>query len=167
MNLSLRPSSNLGPTARTALYSLWEQNIKPLCVTALCVYDYIKSYADCVRAKGTDFDEDESSKREEMFEPTTRFLILLKHPTPNLNSSADTPASIEQESNVSESATGDSATIPKKKKKKKTEKLEFGPEELLGYCSFRFDTEQTLDDDRQVEVIYWSVCILFCVRKIS
>lgn len=101
-------------------------------------------------------DDDEPTKREEMFDPTMRFILLLRPerlPVPVLASTATS----EPGPSDHDTTAGDAPTSKSKKKKKKAEKVDFGQEELVGYCSFRFDTEETLDDERRVEVVYWCV----------
>lgn len=115
---------------------------------------------DEIRAVGTDFDDDEKTKREEMFDPSTRFLLLLRPPhNAHLHTNLTSKANDEynsiaiEEVKVLPEATEKSGS---KKKKKKPPKLDFTSDQLIGYCSFRFDTEDTINE-RSVEVIYWYV----------
>jgi hypothetical protein len=112
--------------------------------------------ADIVSARGTEFDDDESTKREELFDPAMRYLLLLRSPTGCSIPVTGTLGALTPAPETDAPPTGqESILTAPKKKKKKVEKVDFGPDELVGYCSFRFDTEQTLDDDRLAEVIYW------------
>ncbi len=82
----------------------------------------------------------ERSKREELFDPATRFLLCL---TPGVASP------------VIPGALPPSSSRRKGKGKAEIVDLREG-QELVGYCSFRFDTEETLGT-RDAEVIYWFV----------
>lgn len=75
-------------------------------------------------------EHEEDEKREEMFEPTTRILLALR---------CDEGGA---------SAAGSQGNGEK-------ERVLDVREDLLGFCSFRFDVEETADDDRMAEVIYW------------
>jgi hypothetical protein len=68
----------------------------------------------------------ETSKREELFDPLTRFLLVHTHDYKLKGENVKVTTSTD------------------------------GEEELLGYCSFRFDTEETLSS-RDAEVMYWLV----------
>ncbi|KAK1925781.1 acyl-CoA N-acyltransferase [Papiliotrema laurentii] len=81
----------------------------------------------------------ESSKREELFDPSTRYLLLLQPSTHS--SSSDTLA-----------MPGALPSAQDRKGKGKVS-VDFDQEDLVGYCSFRFDTEETLGS-RDVEVVY-------------
>ena len=78
------------------------------------------------------------SKREELFDPVTRFLLVF-----NSNSGLveDTPPPMP-------------GSLPTRKGKERAGDVGLDDRELLGYCSFRFDTEQSAGPDN-VEVIYW------------
>jgi hypothetical protein len=101
--LSLLTAASLPPHTRDTLYSLFDANIGPL-------------------AKGTSMEHEEQAKREEMFDPDARFLLL---------SRTAMPGTLREQGQVEEG-------------------------ELLGFVSFRFDTEETMGT-RDVEVVYWSV----------
>lgn len=92
----------------------------------------------------------EADKREELFDATTRFLLLLRKRSAAAVSvdEANTSPHLGPENNTAAAGTDEQAK-PKKKKRKKVDKLDFGPDELVGYCSFRFDVEE------DAEVIYW------------
>lgn len=85
-------------------------------------------------------DYTESSKREELFDETGRIILLRRgHSTESREGGVDMPGALpsvtamdEGEGNVDESG------------------------EIVGYVSFRFDTEETLGS-RDAEVIYWYV----------
>jgi GNAT superfamily N-acetyltransferase len=85
----------------------------------------------------------ESSKREELFDETGRFLLLRTNTDrgrgyghgEDFNVNVDMPGALPMKT---ESGLGDEAG------------------EVLGYVSFRFDTEETLGS-RDAEVIYWYV----------
>lgn len=99
--LSLLTAASLPPHTRDTLYSLFDANIGPL-------------------AKGTSMEHEEQAKREEMFDPDARFLLL---------SRTAMPGTLREQGQVEEG-------------------------ELLGFVSFRFDTEETMGT-RDVEVVYW------------
>lgn len=65
-------------------------------------------------------EHEEQAKREEMFDPDARFLLL---------SRTAMPGTLREQGQVEEG-------------------------ELLGFVSFRFDTEETMGT-RDVEVVYW------------
>lgn len=84
---------------------------------------------------------DELSKREELFDPVTRYLLLLRSSSPS--PSSDTVPM--------------PGALPRSNRKGKSKPtIDFKEDDLVGYCSFRFDTEETLGD-QDVEVIYWYV----------
>ncbi|UOH80803.1 hypothetical protein LQV05_003462 [Cryptococcus neoformans] len=69
------------------------------------------------------------SKKEEMFDPTSRFLLAL----------GETPMDTNDE------------LAPRKQQK---QQIDIQEHELLGFCEFRFDVEDTLSD-KLAEVVYW------------
>lgn len=71
----------------------------------------------------------EREKREELFDITTRFVIAVGRP--------------KEEEGAEESRSSDSNVNVNKRN-------------LLGFCSFRFDTEETMTE-RMAEVLYWYV----------
>jgi hypothetical protein len=82
---------------------------------------------------------DEPSKREELFDPLARFLVLLRPTAPS--PSTDTVAM--------------PGALPHSSRNKGKEKeIDFDDARLQGFASFRFDTEETLGSS-DVEVIYW------------
>ena len=106
----------------------------------IVIYDLFDQNMSAVSA-GTSMSYLPRTKRSELFHPHTRFLLLTR------------------ESGASE---GDACppmpgALPesRRKGKAKASDFELDAESLLGFCSFRFDTESTADDDL-VEVIYWS-----------
>jgi hypothetical protein len=87
-------------------------------------------------------DYTESSKREELFDETGRFILLRK---------GAGNESVESEGGVDMPGALPSGTAQ--------EGLEGGvgeSGEIVGYVSFRFDTEETVSS-RDAEVIYWYV----------
>jgi hypothetical protein len=121
----------------------------------------------------------EESKREELFHEDTRYLIIDSGPSrPVASSDADELEDVRQPISLSGGTTlGQKANVVNsqnrsrrksngKGKNKATSKETFdlgGEESLLGYLSFRFDTEETLSD-RDVEVIYWYVSQVATLR---
>lgn len=89
------------------------------------------------RLEGTSATYTPTEKREELFDTSTRFLLLLQPISSNDVATASKPAL-------------------KGKKGAKTSPMNFNEEDLKGYCSFRFDTEETLGSS-DVEVVYWCV----------
>lgn len=112
----------------------------------------------------------EVSKREEMFDEATRFLLLREKF--EVEQREQTQDGAQVGANTGESTGADdilsmpgalpatsSVPAPKSKPKKGKRKVartvvDFEPKELVGYCSFRFDTEETLTS-RDAEVVYW------------
>lgn len=93
-------------------------------------------------SQGTTMEYEEPSKREELFDPLARFLLLLRPAPPS--PSTDTvpmPGALPRTSD----------------RKGKQREVDFDDERLLGFASFRFDTEETLGSS-DVEVIYWYGC---------
>nr|XP_031864304.1 uncharacterized protein CI109_000217 [Kwoniella shandongensis]KAA5531376.1 hypothetical protein CI109_000217 [Kwoniella shandongensis] len=125
----------------------------------------------------------ESSKREELFEPTTRYLLLLSsqgdetinsslNPSTSGSSSRSgsseekvimpgaLPSTTTKSESVSKSTStgkgkGRSKTKGEGKGKGKSDlpEIDFDLDQLLGFSSFRFDTEETLST-RDAEVVY-------------
>ena len=85
---------------------------------------------DLHRSMNTSFSYTEQFKRLELFEPTTKYILCLRPP----HSQARPKGKIRDVVGIEG--------------------------QLVGYCSFRFDTEETLSS-RDAEVIYWSVLPLF------
>ena len=73
-------------------------------------------------------------KSEELFHPETRYVLLTR---------SDVPMSMP-------------GALPQKGKGRE---VDISKEDLVGFTSFRFDTEETLGD-KDVEVIYWSVSLI-------
>ena len=88
----------------------------------------------------------ETSKREELFDDCTRFLLCLE-----LRNGEEPcmPGALQ-----TGRAMADGKSQGKGKGRESVE-LEDG-RELVSYCSFRFDTEETLGS-RDAEVLYWYV----------
>lgn len=87
-----------------------------------------------IRMDGSSLATPERQKREEMFETTTRFILALRRrPEEPLPSEANSEPSDQRISDGS---------------------VRFESDDLLGYCSFRFDTEET-QKPKDAEVIYW------------
>ena len=84
-----------------------------------------------------------ASKKAELFHPDSRFLILTSAALPP--ASDDTP-------------TMPGSLPPRSKGKGKAADFELKEGELWGFCSFRFDMEETLEGD-DVEVVYWWVAL--------
>ena len=83
-------------------------------------------------------DYTESSKREELFDETGRFILLRRgHSTDSGEGGVDMPGALPIVTAMGE-GNGDESG------------------EIVGYVSFRFDTEETLGP-RDAEVIYWYV----------
>ena len=82
-----------------------------------------------------------SSKPIELFDPSAFYLLLLRSPSSTRSPSSDTVPM-------------PGALPPNSKGKGKALVGIDDPSELLGYCSFRFDTEETLGS-QDAEVIYW------------
>ncbi|KAK6908064.1 hypothetical protein I203_102065 [Kwoniella mangroviensis CBS 8507] len=85
--------------------------------------------------KTSSFPYTEQSKREELFDQDARYIILLSPP----QSLSSTPIPIVNGNN--------------KKGKAKEIPMDFDYDNLLGFCGFRFDTEETLSS-RDAEVVY-------------
>jgi hypothetical protein len=84
-------------------------------------------------SKETSLEYTESSKREELFDETGRFLLLRRGSKVEGQGGVDMPGALPgRESEVRDDG------------------------EVLGYVSFRFDTEETLGS-RDAEVVYWYV----------
>ena len=84
-------------------------------------------------SKESSLEYTESSKREELFDETGRFLILRRGSGTDGHVGVDMPGALPG---------------------KESEGSDDG--EVLGYVSFRFDTEETLGS-RDAEVVYWYV----------
>jgi hypothetical protein len=85
-------------------------------------------------SKETSLEYTESSKREELFDETGRFLLLRSGAEHNEGRGIDMPGALPGKDTEAEAKGG----------------------EVLGYVSFRFDTEETLGS-RDAEVVYWYV----------
>ena len=83
----------------------------------------------------------EKDKREELFDPSTRFLLLLRPPATSSPTQEVPPMP---------------GAMPSRKGKGRAGELDFGSDRLLGFTSWRFDTEETLGT-RDAEVVYWCV----------
>jgi len=112
--ISLHKAPLLPASIKDRIYTLFHQNMGPL-------------------SKETSLEYTESSKREELFDETGRFLLLRR------GSGADGHAGVD---------------MPGALPGKDSEVRDDG--EVLGYVSFRFDTEETLGS-RDAEVVYWYV----------
>lgn len=88
----------------------------------------------------------EPSKREELFDPSGRYILLRR-----LGHEGET---VEAEVDPGVDMPGG---LPSKgKRRAQGPEVNFDPDELVGYVSFRFDTEETLGS-KDAEVVYWSV----------
>jgi hypothetical protein len=85
-------------------------------------------------SKETSLEYTESSKREELFDETGRFLLLRRGSGTDAQAGVDMPGALPGKQTEVEAKGG----------------------EVLGYVSFRFDTEETLGS-RDAEVVYWYV----------
>lgn len=81
----------------------------------------------------------EFMKRIELFDPLTRYILVTK----SQPSSPPKSVSDGKKKGSGQTARSDRAGW-----------LDLDPGDMLGYCSFRFDTEETLDP-KDAEVIYW------------
>lgn len=160
--LSLHPALALSPQLQNRIYSLFDSNMREV-------------------SKGTSMTYTERSKREEMFDEATRFLILRetsgsasgssKSPEPAAGgaSTSDNLVAEERTQNMPGSLppppamqSTSSGSMRKRNgahRRSQEERdmgLDIEPDELVGYCSFRFDTEETLSS-RDAEVVYWCV----------
>jgi hypothetical protein len=81
----------------------------------------------------------EFMKRIELFDPLTRYILALNSQPPSRPKSAS-----------GGKKKGNSQTA----KSDRSGWLDLDPGDVLGYCSFRFDTEETLGL-KDAEVIYW------------
>jgi len=91
---------------------------------------------------------DEADKLEELFDPLTRFLLLLRPNSPSpMTESVPMPGALPR-TNSSGGGTGRSG--------KGGRTVDFDHSALVGFGSFRFDTEETVQG-RDAEVVYWYV----------
>lgn len=117
--ISLHKALSLPEEIKDRIYELFNDNMAPLSQTSSLDYT-------------------ESSKREELFDETGRFLLLRRgHSVENGEDGLDMPGALPTATTQGEGE-GDVD----------------GSGELVGYVSFRFDTEETLSS-RDAEVIYW------------
>jgi hypothetical protein len=112
--ISLHKAPQLPGSIKDRIYNLFNQNMAPLSNESSLEYT-------------------ESSKREELFDDTGRFLLLRRGSKIDGQSGVDMPGALPG---------------------KEIELRDDG--EVLGYVSFRFDTEETLGS-RDAEVVYWYV----------
>lgn len=112
-------SLSLSARAQDAIFHLCHANIAPL-------------------AEGSSLSYAEKDKREELFDPSTRFLLLLKPPGTSSPTQEVPPMP---------------GALPSRKGKARAGELDFSPDRLLGFTSWRFDTEETLGT-RDAEVVY-------------
>jgi len=117
-SISLHKASQLPESVKDRIYNLFHQNMAPL-------------------SKESSLEYTESSKREELFDETGRFLILRRGSGTDGHVGVDMPGALPG---------------------KESEGRDEG--EVLGYVSFRFDTEETLGS-RDAEVVYWYVVLCF------
>ena len=110
--ISLHKAPQLPNSIKDRIYTLFHQNMAPL-------------------SKETSLEYTESSKREELFDETGRFLLLRRGSGAEGQGGVDMPGA-----------------LPPKESEVRGE--------VLGYVSFRFDTEETLGS-RDAEVVYWYV----------
>ncbi|ORY25663.1 hypothetical protein BCR39DRAFT_560978 [Naematelia encephala] len=129
--LRLTPTSRLGNRLRNALYDLFNTNMSSL-------------------SKGTSMAYTATSKQEEMFDPSTRFLLVLRTESDSdiMMMPLPMPGALPMTSTRKGNGKG------KERAEKQVEVEVEREEDLLGFLSFRFDTEETLGS-RDAEVIYW------------
>jgi hypothetical protein len=112
--ISLHKAPQLPGSIKDRIYTLFNENMAPL-------------------SKESSLEYTESSKREELFDDTGRFLLLRRGAARDEGRGIDMPGALPG---------------------KEIELRDDG--EVLGYVSFRFDTEETLGS-RNAEVVYWYV----------
>jgi hypothetical protein len=112
--------------------------------------------ADTSRSAGTSMAHTPGPKRIEMFDPQARYLLA----TSLRNSS--TLGHCLDVTELDDLVMPGAMPVPVSrsgapgKGKRRAPPVEVTKQELLGYCSFRFDTEQTAGT-RDAEVVYWCV----------
>lgn len=137
--ISLHRAPDLSQPIQTRLYSLFHENMGPLSNTSSLDYT-------------------ESSKREELFDDTGRILLLRRSDERSLSANG------EGEGDGGVDMPG---KLPDPKGKGKGKQAHHGDGgDIVGYVSFRFDTEETLGP-RDAEVIYWYVVSSFHQLKYS
>lgn len=131
--LQLAHVAVIAPKGRDAIYRLFDRNMSSM-------YAHTSSISKLTpRSSGTSMSHEEKSKRAELFDPLTRYLLLLR---PSSSSPGTDTVPMP-------------GALPRSDRKGKSKaSIDFEEEDLVGYCSFRFDTEETLGD-RDAEVIYW------------
>jgi hypothetical protein len=121
--ISLHKALSLPQAIQDRIYRLFNENMAPLSQTSSLDYT-------------------ESSKREELYDETGRFILLRK--------------GVGIEGIEGEGGVDMPGALPSTMAKESFEGNRGGNGEIVGYVSFRFDTEETLSS-RDVEVIYWYV----------
>lgn len=133
--ISLLAASTLPPSIKDRIYTLFDQNMSPLSASA----------PPSGGGGGSSLSYTEGSKREELFDSTGRILLLARSTSPDSTAAAAVavPTEVVDMPGAMPSPPP-SSTLPA------------AAEDVLGYVSFRFDTEETLGS-RDAEVIYWYV----------
>ncbi|WWC88503.1 uncharacterized protein L201_003414 [Kwoniella dendrophila CBS 6074] len=124
--VSLVKSENLSSKAQDAIFRLFDDNMLAL-------------------QRNSSFPYTEQSKREELFDPDARY-VLIRRPSPSFSAS-------KNDSNAPRITTSNGKAKGKGKGKDKEVQIDLTQEELMGFCGFRFDTEETLSS-RDAEVVY-------------
>lgn len=93
----------------------------------------------------------ERLKREEMFECTARYILALRRPERPPEEASTSAVHWQFDGFTRESA---SDRGKEKAQGIQEASVDFMKDDLLGYCSFRFDTEET-QGPKDAEVIYW------------
>jgi hypothetical protein len=149
--LTLHAAPHLSPGAQDALYALFDVNMTPLAV-------------------GTSMATVEAAKREEMFDRDARYLVLTRERSmpggmpgggerENGNGCRSTlaiPSAVRRSASPGTSPTISSPSVSLRAPPVPLEDgpVDIDPAELVGYASFRFDTEETMGP-KDVEVVYW------------
>ncbi|WRT67900.1 uncharacterized protein IL334_004874 [Kwoniella shivajii] len=137
-SISVVRSENLSCDAKDVIYTLFNSNMSHLQQTSSFPYT-------------------EQSKREELFDVDARYILLLSSqgpdqdpkkvdkldPVDNLKTTTDTNTNIKAKGKGKGKGKG----------KETINEIDFSPKDLLGFCGFRFDTEETLTT-RDAEVAY-------------
>ncbi|RSH91021.1 hypothetical protein EHS25_010197 [Saitozyma podzolica] len=136
--ISLVTSSQLSAASEDVLYELFDANISPL-------------------SAGTSMAHTPGPKRIEMFDPQARYLLATSLPqSSSLDYGGDVTVTESDELALAMPGAMP-APAPRSgalgKGKRRAPPVEVTREELLGYCGFRFDTEQTAGT-RDAEVVY-------------
>lgn len=130
--LELKTSSDLTQAEKEALFALWKANM----------------------GHYTQLEYTDKGKWEEMYDPDARYLVI-RSESPSRSTSPEQEGRNGPGSDVG--ASGGRMEEEGGRKRRRTEKSEEDNDgELLGFASFRFDTEETMSS-QDAEVIYWYV----------